>query len=328
MVKQNQKFLFLIGFSVTAFVLLLTFIFWLGVKVLFPSDDSKPLRVALLLQGPTYDQGWNSSAVISLTRLKDTYGFELEIASDLQPGQYAVTASSYGEKGFDLVFGHGNVFSDPFVQVAGKYPKTRFVTLNGRAVYPNQTAILHNMEPAGYLVGKLSALMSKSKKVGFIYVDKPHEEKLKQGFLNGVRETDPNVEAVLRGVSSYYDVEHALEAAHSMIKQGVDVIFTAGDSYNFPVIAACQEANIYAIGYITDQRYMAPNHVLASLIQDVGQIYNNTMQDFVNNRLPSGEITYALQGGVNRLSSFGPMVPQHVQEEMLKTIHRLKEATP
>lgn len=286
-------------------------------------SSKNKLRVALLLEGPTYDQGWNSSALESLTELKKTYGFSLEVASNLKPDQLTAVTQQYASNGFDLIFGHGVIFSEPFTKVAPFYPETRFVSFNGEAVHPNQTTIRYDMKPAGFLVGKLAATMTKTRKVGYIMTDKPTEYDQWEGFQEGVKKTSPRTQVIVEKVPDFNDVAGATRAARSMIAKGVDVIYTTGDSYNLAVITEAQRADIYAIGYIADQRYIAPNHVLASLIQDVRQCYRTIMAQYIAGKLPAGKVTYGLAEGVNRFSPFGPMVPPEIRDEMQQEFERL-----
>ncbi|MEJ8547817.1 BMP family ABC transporter substrate-binding protein [Brevibacillus borstelensis] len=283
------------------------------------------LRVVLMLEGPTYDQGWNSSALESLTELQKKYGFSLEVASNLDPARITSAAEQYASSGCDLIFGHGVIFSDPFTKVAPFYPETRFVSFNGDAPHSNQTAIGYDMWPAGYLVGKLAAQMTRTRKVGYIVADKPTEFDQLDGFKKAVKDTSARTNVVVGKVRDFNDIAGATKAAKDMISKGVDVVYTTGDSLNLAVITEAQRANIYAIGYIADQRYIAPNHVIASMIQDVQQCYRTIMSQFTAGKLPSGKVTYGLKEGVNRLSSFGPMVPKEIREEIKRELEQLIE---
>lgn len=277
------------------------------------NSHKPPHRVALLLEGPTYDQGWNSHALNSLQNLKDKYGFTLEISDNLKADQIENSAAAYAQEGYDLILGHGIVFSEPFSKMAPHYPNSRFVTLNGDAHSPNQTAIKNDMRPAGLLIGKLAALMSKTHKIGYIVVDKPSEFRQVEAFREAALKVNPKMQVIVKKVPDFFDKPNAIIAAKELIRQHVDVIYTTGDSINLSVIMEAQKANIYAIGYIADQRYIAPNHVLVCLIQDVHQIYATLIEQYLNGNLPSGEVIYGLREGVNRLSPFGPMVPKSVQ---------------
>lgn len=281
------------------------------------------LRIALLLEGPTYDQGWNSSAFSSLQNLKNKYDFTLEVADNLKPEQIQSSAASFAREGFDLILGHGIIFSKPFNLMAPHFPNTRFVTLNGEAVSQNQTAIQYDMKPAGYLIGKLAGLMSKSHKIGYIVVDQPTEFRQIDGFKQGAKKAYTDTEIVVRKVPDFNDKANAIQAAKELIKEGADVIYTTGDSINLDVIMEAQKANIYAVGYIADQRYIAPNHVLVCLIQDVRQVYTTILEQYLGGNLPSGVVKYGLQEGVNRLSPFGPMVPEEVQKDIINELQQL-----
>ncbi|USG66686.1 BMP family ABC transporter substrate-binding protein [Brevibacillus ruminantium] len=283
----------------------------------------RQLRIVLMLEGPTYDQGWNSSALESLLDLQKKYGFSLEVASNINPNQITSVAKDFASSGYDLIFGHGVIFSHPFSEIAPYYPETRFVSFNGEAPHINQTTIRYDMYPAGYLVGRLAAHMSRSRKVGYIIADKPTEYDQLNGFTKGVKDTSPKIEVLVGKVQDFNDIKGATEAAKEIISKGVDVLYTTGDSLNLPVITEAQRADVYAIGYIADQRYIAPNHVLASMIQDVQQCYRMILSEFIAGSLPSGTVTYGLKEGVNRLSSYGPMVPQEVREALARDLNRL-----
>lgn len=281
------------------------------------------LRIALLLEGPTFDQGWNSSAFSSLQNLKNKYDFTLEVADNLKPEQIENSSASFAKEGFDLILGHGIIFSKPFNEMAPHFPDTRFVTLNGEAVSRNQTAIQYDMKPAGFLIGKLAGLMSKTHKVGYIVVDQPTEFRQIEGYKQGAQKAYPATEVLVRKVPDFNDKPNGIRAAKELISEGVDVIYTTGDSFNLDVIMEAQKANIYAIGYIADQRYIAPNHVLACMIQDVRQVYTSILEQYLGGNLPSGVVTYGLQEGVNRLSPFGPMVPEEVQNDIMNELQLL-----
>lgn len=308
-----QWFPFLFVLVVVVLLISITWRFANNMGQLNQIAPPSQFRVALLLEGPSFDQGWNSSALESINRLRDRFSFELEIADQLSAAKITETASKFAAQGYDLIIGNGIVFSEPFSHVAPHYPRTRFVTFNGQATHLNQTNIDYDMAGSGYLMGKLAARMSKSHKVGYIVPNNPNEQKQIEWFKRGVATVKPQTSVSVMTVASYNDDVAALQAAHTLIDNQIDVIYTLGDSYNLPVITAAKKANIYAIGYIADQRYMAPNNVLTSVIQDVNMVYTLILQQYANGALPSGNVNYGLAEGAIRLSPFGPMVSPRVQ---------------
>lgn len=137
-----------------------------------------------------------------------------------------------------------------------------------------------------------------------------------EGFRAGVQKASLQASVTVGKVPDFNDVSTAVRITREMIAQGVDVIYTTGDSFNLAVITEAQRAKVFTIGYIADQRYIAPDYVLASMVQDVGQCYRIILEQFTQNRLPSGKVMYGLEEGVNQLSPYGPMVPQKVREEI------------
>lgn len=325
MSKQTQRLPLLFAGLVAGLLLLITsqFLFNLKKVQLEHKGKTNTPRVALLLEGPTYDQGWNSSALESLNMLQKQYNFPLKISNNLNKDQIIPVAKNYAANGYDLVIGHGAIFSKPFTELAPYYPGTHFVSFNGEAVYPNTTTICYDMKPAGFIVGKLAAMMSKHNKVGYILVDKPAEYDQVEGFKKGVASVSPDTQVNVAVVSDFSDIPGAMRATRQLIAQGTDVIYTTGDSFNLAVITEAQKANIYAIGYISDQRYIAPNHVLSSLIQDVNQVYRTMFNQYFSGTFPSGKVMYGFAEGVNYLSPFGGMVPSSVREAIKQDLQRL-----
>ncbi|RNB85928.1 BMP family ABC transporter substrate-binding protein [Brevibacillus fluminis] len=323
--RHLQWFPFLFVVVVVILLVSITWRFSNNMSQLNKITPHPQFRVALLLEGPSFDQGWNSSALESISRLRDRFSFELQIADQLSAAKITETASQYAAQGYDLVIGHGVAFSEPFYHVAPYYPKTRFITFNGKATYPNQTNIGYDMNDSGYLMGKLSALISKTHQVGYIVANKPNEASQIEWFKRGVASVKPLATVHVKAVGSYNDDAAALKAAQDLIAHRVDVIYTLGDSFNLPVITAAQKANIYAIGYIADQRYIAPNNVLTCIMQDVNMVYTLLLQQYANGTLPQGNVEFGLAEGANRLSPFGPMVPPAVQHEINHELQQIVE---
>lgn len=327
--EQSKGFVYIIGALVIWLLLLLTFQFLLNMKQIqeFTRKNVAEHQIALILEGPTFDQAWNSAALQTMYKLQDKYHFDLEIVQEVDRHKIKAVASNLADSGYDLIMGHGIVFSEPFTEVAAIYPNTRFVTLNGTAHYPNQTVIQFDMEPAGYIIGKLATLMSKTKTVGFIVADMPNDKPLAKGLERGVKETDPSARALIKFIPDYNDTKAAVKAARNlMIEHKADVIYSAGDSINLQVINEVQKRNVLAIGYISDQRFLAPNHVISSLVQDVEQIYTTLIEQYLQKKLQSGTVLYGLNENVNCLGPYGKMVPVSVQMEMNHTIEKLKRA--
>ncbi|GAA4713580.1 BMP family ABC transporter substrate-binding protein [Brevibacillus fulvus] len=282
-------------------------------------------KVALLLEGPTYDQSWNSSAWVSMNRLKQKYNFRLDIKRNLTAELIEPVTRAYAEQNYQLIIGHGRIFSDAFAKVAPHYANTRFVTINGNPLHANQTAISSDVVKQNYFVGKLAAMMSKSHKVGYIAVNNAAEKRQALSFVNGA--AAEHASTIIKQVDTYSDTDSAIAATHALYNEGADVIYTTGDSFNLAVITEAQKLNIYVIGYISNQRFIAPDHVITSVIEDIDKMYDKMFEQYFNGTLPSGKVTYGIESGVNYFSPYGTMVPASVREAIEQEIKQLGDVT-
>jgi transcriptional activator of comK gene len=117
-----------------------------------------------------------------------------------------------------------------------------------------------------------------------------------------------------------------LRLCHDLGNEGVDVIFTSGNAYNRAVIHEARQADVYVIGFLTDQSYMAEEHVLTSVVQDVPQGYVMMVEQFFSEEgLPNGDVVLDLASDIYGLTPYGPMVPPHVVESMDEQMRRYLE---
>src|SRR5205823_220053 len=84
------------------------------------------------------------------------------------PAEFDEGFRSYGEKGFDLVFGHGFEFQDAAIKAGKQYPKTVFITTSGSSVAPNVSPMVFELEQATYLLGVIAARESRTGKAGLV----------------------------------------------------------------------------------------------------------------------------------------------------------------
>ncbi|MGH7461956.1 MAG: BMP family lipoprotein, partial [Longimicrobiales bacterium] len=117
-------------------------------------------------------------------------------------------------EGMDVVVGVGFIFTDDLRQLAGEYRDTWFAGVdyavqtdaNGNIVPPppNVAALKFREEEGSFLVGALAALVSDSKRIGFVGgMDIPLIHKFEAGYRAGVRAvcSDCQVVAQYAGVT-------------------------------------------------------------------------------------------------------------------------------
>ncbi|MEX2152423.1 MAG: BMP family ABC transporter substrate-binding protein [Gemmatimonadaceae bacterium] len=187
-------------------------------------------------------------------------------------------------EGMDLVVGVGFIFSDDLTQLAKEYPNTKFAGVDysigmdsaGNPIPPppNLAALKFREEEGSFLVGALAALVSKTKKLGFVGgMNFPLIHKFEAGYRAGVKHVCPSCTIVSQyaGVTpeAFRNPGRGKELALSQYQQGVDIIYHASGSTGLGVFEAARQTGRLAIGVDADQYTEAPGHILTSMVKGV-----------------------------------------------------------
>jgi basic membrane protein A len=245
----------------------------------------RPLTVGVVFDvGGRGDKSFNDGAYAGAMRAARELGAEVRFVepgegSDREAGLRLLAAQH-----MDLVIGVGFIFSDDLTQLAKEYPNVHFAGVdyalgtdaagNTIAPPPNLAALKFREEQGSFLVGAIAALVSKTKKVGFVGgMDIPLIHKFEAGFRAGVKQVCPDcrVTAQYAGVTpeAFRNPGRGKELALSQYNQGVDVIFHASGSTGLGVFEAARATRKLAIGVDADQYAEAPGYVLTSMVKGV-----------------------------------------------------------
>src|SRR3982750_437808 len=193
---------------------------------------------------------------------------------------------------------------------AGADSATRTLGSNIRFIEPGEGADreagLRLLAAAGMnlLVGALAALVSHTKKVGFVGgMDIPLIHKFEAGYRAGVKKVCPDCQVIAQyaGVTpdAFKNPGKGKELALSQYNQGVEVIFHAAGSTGQGVFEAARATNKFAIGVDSDQNDEAPGHVLTSMVKGVNTVTFDAIQRVQNHTFKGGIYSFGLkEGGV------------------------------
>ncbi|MGI9860193.1 BMP family protein [Moorella naiadis] len=236
--------------------------------------DSKAgdFKVALVLNGPINDNGWNAAGYNGLKTVEKELGVKTTYSENVSKSDQEEVLRGYATQGYNIVFAHGFEFVDTAKKVAPEFPKTIFIVTNGYFSDKNISSFSVNSAEMGFLEGAAAAILSKSKKVAAIGGEETTPIKLGiEGFKQGAKYIDPNVEVLSTYIGSFSDVGKMKEVAMSMINQGVDVVLGNANQAGLGAIQAAKEKNVYAIGSSSDQHAVAPDNVVTSGVQNIGK---------------------------------------------------------
>lgn len=258
---------------------------------------------------------------------------------------------SFGEDGFDLVFGVGFAFTDAVDRIAQDFPDTHFALID--AVVPdlgadrNVTGVSFAEHEGSFLVGALAGILTRNTdaRVGFIGgMDIPLIHTFHGGFAAGAMYTNAALRAggmvlaqyIGQDPTAFHDPQSAERIALEMYDQGAHSVFHAAGSSGSGLFQAAYDRGRWAIGTDFDQAlgYAVADtaleraigeRIITSMLKRVDRAVFLLSSDLINGegRLEGGSISLGLEdGGVGvAVNEFNrENIEPHIEElETLRT---------
>jgi basic membrane protein A len=140
-------------------------------------------------------------------------------------------------------------------------------------------------DEGGYVSGALAAKLTEDKVIGLVGPVDAGDDKLHvDGFLAGVKATDPDVQVNVSFTGSFGDTALAAEAANVQVNAGADVL-TGSSQQVVGAIGVAKDKGIPWIGIQADQSPIAPDTVVATALYD----WKNLLLDMIKSH-QSGEL--------------------------------------
>jgi len=270
-----------------------------GCKSQSDQPVNSTFRVALLTPGPISDAGWNALAYEGLLKIKEQTHAEISQAETKTPADFEEAFRDYASRGFQLVFGHGFEFQDAAAKVGADFPQTVFVTTSGSTVRPNVAPMRFLLEEATYLMGMISALVSKTGKAGAVGgVEIPPLKSTFMAFEAGAKSVRPDFQVVTSYIGNWEDVGAAKQAAVALINQGCDMIIPNADAANLGAFQAAREKKVFIFGTNKNQTEVAPDVVLASGVIDIPTAFVQVAQAVQQHTFRGKIIRLGMKDGV------------------------------
>lgn len=285
-----------------------------------PVTAGKLKKVGLLVPDTINDQVWGTKGYKGMLKIQSQFNIDVYYKEGMNTQAVVVRAvKELDQKGVNLIFGHGAEYAEYFNNISKDYPSIHFVSFNGDAKNLNTTSLDFKGHAMGFFGGMTAAHMSKTHKIGVIaaYEWQPEVEGYYEGAMNENKDT--NVE--IQYVGNWDDKKKANKLLDNMLKEGVDVVYPAGDGFNVPVIEKMKEKGLYVIGYVSDQSDLGESTVLTSTIQQVDTLYELVANQYADGKLKSGNLSFDFKDDVITLGKFSPKVDK---EFIKKVNHDIK----
>lgn len=282
------------------------------------------LDVAMILLG-VQEEPWYSTMIDAINRTKDArpYGLDLtlEVIENIAyaDGERVIRElASSGE--YEMIIAH-STYSDAIDAVNDDYPDIAFVfsgsgneAVGGNGYWLD--VFIH--EPA-YLAGIAAGMMTETNKIsGVAAFPFPNVNGPLNAWIAGARSVNPDIEASVTYIESWFDPATAKESAAAQIAAGSDMVYAE----RFGPFEAVQEADgVYAFGHFSDQVSFAPDVALTGPIALWDPAFMTVVDAWWEHAAegapydaPMERIIYYMADGGSDIGTLSDLIPDDVKE--------------
>jgi basic membrane protein A len=261
-------------FKKVSFLVVLVMMLSMALAACKPSgapDCSKPevFCVGLVTDvGKIDDKSFNQSTWEGVKQAEKELGAIVQYIETTDSKDYDKNIATFADANYDVIVTVGFALGEATIAAAKKYPNIKFIGVDQFQAepVPNLAGLIFPEDQAGFLVGALAAMMTKTGKIGAVLGTDavPPVWRFGEGYRAGAQYINPNIEVNVvyhNDVGfdkTFTDPEWGKTTAISMIDKGVDVIFGAGGKTGNGALLGAAEKGVYAIGVDTDQYYTVP----------------------------------------------------------------------
>ena len=226
-------------------------------------------------------------------------------------------------QGYDLVIGIGFENAGYIETLAQEHPDRHFAVVDTVVEGDNVACVIYREQEGDFLMGVLAAMLTESKRVGFIGgMDIPPIRRIQSGFEQGVAYQDGEVEVIVDLAGTFSDPEIGKSLARAQYEVGADVIYNAAGGTGLGIIETAKEMDRLTIGTSGDQRYLAPGNVVGNRPKRVDTAVLTLVEEVLNDEFSPGTRSLGLE---EEGLSLGPFDENLVTDAMLERLEVLRQ---
>ncbi len=269
-----------------------------------PTPNPAPAAAAKMVtmatdMGGVNDASFNQSAWAGLQKLnKDLTDAKVKVGyqESTAQEQYSPNLRTLVEtKKSDLTWGIGYMMAEDLAKVADQFKDKKFAIIDSASDKPqsNVAYVTFKEQEGSFLVGYVAGMTTKSGKVGFVGgMTGDLIKRFENGFKAGVKAAKKDAQISVAYAESWIDSAKGEQLATGMYNQGIDVIFHAAGGTGKGVFDAAVKkgAGFWVIGVDQDQKALAPNNTLTSMMKRVDNAVYQISKDFVDGKFEGGKV--------------------------------------
>lgn len=300
------------------------------------TEDSD-LKIGMVTdEGGVNDQSFNQAAWEGLEKVEEDLGIPTFYEESEQDADYEQNFETLLDNENDLIWGIGYKLADSAYEAALSNPDVNFGVIDfsydGNDDYPegtpeNLVGVVFADNESSFLAGYIAGKMTETDKIGFVGGNEGDviwgfDYGFQAGVQYAAKELDKEIKVTSQYANSFSDAAKGKSMATNMFQQGIDIVFHAAGGVGDGVIEAAKEQDKWAIGVDRDQNYLAPDHVLTSVMKRVDVAVYKIAEDLKAGKFEGGKtIRYDLSDdGVG----LAPTSDKNVPAEILEATEEVK----
>lgn len=246
------------------------------------------LVVSLIIPDQLGDKSFFDSAHAGMLRAEKDLGIVYKMYESNYDRTLFTEQMIEASEESDVVIALGYEFYDLVKEMSQTYEDKIYLyvddVLEG---YSNIASLTYGQDEGSFLAGAFGALMTKETQIDGINEsaiigmvggrDIPVIRDFQKGYEAGAKYIDPSIEVLTAFSGDFTNTEKCRKKAEELYQQGADIVFAVAGGAGIGVFDAAEENGRYAIGVDSDQRYINPDVILASMVKNVGNSIYDTL---------------------------------------------------
>ena len=276
----------------------------LAASLLMTQSAEAKMRVAMITsESGLGDRSFNDMMNEGMKKAQTELGVDYVVIQPRSISEFQSSLARAAGQGFDLIVGSSFDMIKPMQTVAKGFPNQKFGLLDvgPDSIAPNVASTVTKDWEGSFLVGAIAAKVTKTGTIGFVGgKDIPIIHRFYIGYYYGAKMADPKVNVLESYSGTFTDPAAGKEYTLALINQKSDINFAVAGATSAGVIDAAKSTNTFAIGVDSDQNYLAPGHVLTSMVKRVDTQAYDMIKSVADGTFKGGSVTfYGLkEGGV------------------------------
>lgn len=297
---------------------------------------TEKLKVGLVLAGGLGDRSFYDSSNEGVEKASKELGVTHKVYECRNDPTLIKDQLVQASEDSNVVVAVGYEFYDAVQEISKEFEDVDYIYVDNEIPgVENLITVSYAENEGSFLAGALAAMMTTDteiegmnpeKVIGMVGgEDMDVIRNFQVGYEAGAKHIDPEIEVKTMYAEDFEDPAKGKEIATVIYNGGADIIFQVAGKTGEGVFEAAEELGKFAIGVDTDQRYIKPDRIVASMVKKVGQSIYDTIEKIQKDEIKRGEVQiYGLaEDGVGMGYGDDSMV-QIVPEDVKAKVEELK----